>query len=419
MAETFSIRYILRNIKPPFQGDEMELDPSNIMKFYFIESIENMFITGLMEFEDKGGSIEKLSITGEEILSVNIEQNIEDRDDANNSIQSSKTFEFEIHKTVLKNSPGIRRNLYQFHLIENGASEFFKKTYSKSYSQKRTSEIIEDICRFQLQLTSENYEIEQTGNNIDYIIPYWKPSVTIKDLIKISQRQNTPKEGGFLFYSTSGDLDDTEPSKKFKSFYSLITSDVDTSIQKRYYLKKFDINAQSINVIKDFRNPIVNNRMLLNNGIAGKKYYNMNLISDRIITEIEKSYSEYIQNTSLLGTKSFLPSDIDDTDSEIESFGHIDTELVKAYQDHRFRMNLENFNKREGLLEGSMDRFAGKKIYIEEMSDDSGTPYNEQNTGEWIIKSLTWYFGVNSFEQKAIFLKDAYAETDIEGLINL
>ena len=414
MQTEFTIKYTLRDIQPPFIGGELELNENAITSFYFIENIENMFLTGTIIIEDTGGALEQLPLTGEESLRVVIEQNIENKNNTEHSVYITKNLDFEFYKIELLDADRQRTTTYKIHLVEKGFFDYVKKKYSKSYKEKKISHIVDDIFKNQLNLETEVYDIEETKDRIDFIIPYWKSLVTLRYLTKIAKRQKTQQEGGFLLYSTIGDEEQEAPIKKFTSFATLLEAKVSTDENVKYYFKKDTINPNFINTFREVRNPTFSNRSLLNNGLSGKKSYGVDFTTDRKIFSTSKKYSEFLDKAKLLGKTSYLSLELDDVDGEIEFSGYNES-IAENVQDYKFRMSLESYNKREVLLDGSLERFVGKLIYVEQMSDNSVDLYEPKSSGSWIIKGITHYFVHDGYEQKMTILKDAYSETDIEG----
>jgi len=421
MANNFEIQYLLTNIQEPFKGGEIPLDPSFITYFWFCENIENMYITGSLEIEDTGGFFERLPLTGEEILKVTITQDLEkdESDNTGDSKNFQKIIEFELYKTPIKDINKNRLMVYEFRLAEKGFFEFFRKQYSKSYSEKFITDIIKDICNNQLGIDEANYDIEETADKIDYIIPYWKPSITIQDLRYRSRRKKTPSEGSYLFFSTIGDIDRKTPLKRLVSFATLLEQEVNDTIFEKFYFKKQDINSSFINNIKELRNINYNNRSIINEGIGGKKNYYIDLINDKVVKETTKIYDDFISNSPILGTKSYLSLYLNDVDSDVKFSGLDNENDIKRSQDTRFRMSLENYNKREIVIEGLLDRYSGRKIYLEEMSNSAGEVENEKDSGEWLIKGVTNYFTINNFEQRITIIKDAWSVSDVDGHITI
>ena len=410
MAE-HKITYKLKGIQPPYIGGEIEFNKSAVVQFFYIESIENMFLTGKIEIMDVGGLLEKLPLTGEETLEVIIEQEIEG--DAN--IISLKTLEFEFYNIELGKTERTKTTSYIFHLVEKGFFNFINKSYSKSYKQKFINDVVEDVCKNQLNLESDQYEIEDTADKVDFIIPYWKPLITLKYFTRIARRKQSPNESGYLFYSTTGDVDVEAPVKKFVSFATLLEVDPDLDDLKKYYFKKPDINPNYINNFQEVRNPQFKNNKIRKDGISGKKYYGVDFITDKSLVTVEKTYSEYVANAKMSGNVSYLSVGLDDVDSEVKFMGYSDANLIEAHQDFKFRMSLESFNKREVLVDGALTRYCGKTIYVEQSTDNPEELHNIEHSGTWIIKTITHSFMVNSFDQKMVILKDAYEATEVEG----
>lgn len=414
MQTNFKITYTLKDIQPPFNGGELELNENAILSFYFIENIENMFLTGALKIEDTGGLFEQLPLTGEESLTVTIEQDIQNKTDNEHSIYSTKTINFEFYKIEILDAERQRTETYKLYLVEKGFFNYIKKQYSKSYNQKKISQIVDDIFKNQLNLDSNNYDIEETKDKIDFIIPYWKPLTTLRYLTKLSKRQKSPQESGFLLYTSTGDQDQKVPMKKFISFATLLEENIPSDDNSKYYYKKDTINPNFINVFREVRNPHFSNRGILNNGISGKKSYGVDFTNNKKIFFVSKKYSEFVTSAKMLGKTSYLSLELDEIDSQVK-FSPYNEDISENIQDYDFRMALESFNKREVLLDGSLDRHAGQLIYLEQMSDNDVNLYEPKNSGPWIIKGITHYFVIDGYEQKMTILKDAYSDTDVEG----
>ena len=414
MNTDFTIKYILKDIQLPFKGGEIELNNAFIRNFYFIENIENVFLTGAMEFDDINGFFEKLPLTGEETLRVIIEQEIEDEKDQDNNRSYTKVIDFEFFKVKILEFDSNNGVIYKIDLIEKGALRFIDKQYSVSYVDQKVSYIIQDLCTHQLGLNATQFDIEETGDSLtNYLIPYWKPIVTIKDLVKRAREARSPNEGGFLFYSNT---EEESPIKKFVSFSTLMKQKPDKAENEKYYFKRADINPFYIHNFKEARNPTHSNRSIIKDGISGKKYYWLDLVNDKKVNTTEQIYSQYIDRAKLLGNVSYLSLGLDDPNSEVKFLGYGDENQVKAFQDYRFRMSMESYNKREVVLNGMLDRYAGKVIYVEQMSDnEEEDAYVRADNGAWLIKAVTHNFFIDGYENRMTILKDGYDDTDVVG----
>ena len=410
-------KYYLTGIKPPFKDKEIELNRQFINHFYFIENIENLFLTGEIEFKDNNGFFEKLPLTGEEGIKVVFEQNFEDQNSSRRNSHIIKTVEFDIFNVSIPRVEGTSTATYKFSLVEKGAFSFMSTQYSKSYVNKKISDIIKDVCINQLSMKESNLKLDTTQGAIDYIIPYWKPSLTIKDLCKRAKRDKSPVEGSYLFYSTLEDDVNKTPIRRFVSFATLLEQTAGKEDWQKYYYKKKDINPNLINNYRDVRNPNYSKRSVITNGIGGKRYFGVELTTDKKVFVQEAKYSEFVKNYPLLGKTAYLSLGIDELNSDVEFIGG-NLDMVKAYQDYSFRMAIEGFNRREVIIDGSLDRWCGKVINVEQMSDSGDELYNALDSGKWLIKAVTHFFQGTIYEQKMIVLKDAYAETDLTGFLS-
>lgn len=412
----YDITYKLTNIKPPFRDSELELNVGSISNFYFIENVENMFLTGRIDIEDLGGLFESLPLTGEESLRVDISQDIEG--DNNVMFNATKTLDFDFFKIEVLPIEKVTKTTYRLHLVESGFYDFIGKEYSKSYSNKKASEIVIDVLKNQLAITDINrYDVEESEDKLNFIIPYWKPLVTLKYLAKLARRKPLPHEGGYLFYSTSNGKDTKFPIKKFVSFSNLLEKKVEKESHQVYSFKKD--NAFNINNILESKNPYHSNRGSIKNGISGKKSYSVNLLTDKSIDTSSRTYTDFITKSKTIGNVSYLSLGLDEVDSEVTFIGEHDTNIVKNYQNHKFRMLIEGYNKKDVVLEGLLNRYCGKLIYIEQASSNANEAYEKHDSGTWFIKGVTHFFAGGEYTQKMTILKDGYDETRLTGHQNI
>lgn len=407
------ITYTLTGVTKPFKDKELPLNISQIEEFYFIESLEQIFLSGCMTINDVGGFFEKLPLTGNEGIRVNLTQDLEHTKDSSQSIFIEKVIEFDIYNVSIPDHRGINQSLYKFVLIEKGGLNFLQNSYSKSYAQKKISEIIKDICDNQLKI--KEYNIETTEDKIDYIIPYWQPSITIKDLLSKSRRTKSPYDGGFLFYSST---ENEVPTKRFVSFSTLLETKASTNEKDKLYFKNHTINQNHINIIKEAENIDYINRAVLSEGLTGKKYLGVDFLVDKKPIILSKTYSEFVKSSNMMDSFSYFNSDIDDKNGDIQVFGTSE-KIIEAELNHSFRMVLESINKKIILLNGCLDRYAGKTVYIEVTSDNHNETFHISDTGVWIIKGITHYFKGNYYQNKMVVIKDSVAKSESDIAMKL
>jgi hypothetical protein len=401
--------FYITNIQEPYKNKEMVLNSKYIHEFFFIENIENMFLTAELAIDDKYGFFEIISLSGKEGIKVIIEQELEE-------LEMIKTFEFEIYNITIE-IPTISQNIHRFYLVEKGAFNFFGSNYCVGFNDKKISDIIKSILDNQLKIKSSDYEIEETFDKLsNYVIPYVKPSESIKGLIKKARRNTSPHDGGYLFYSTSGDENRKIPMKKFVSFSNLIKKDVPKSTGNAdyniYSFRKQEGNQYFINVFKEVENLNYAKQSIKSNGIGGKHYFGINYNVDKNILDVNQKYSEFINKVPLLGKTAYFDKSIDNINDEIGFFGG-EKETIQAREDFSLRMLIEGYNRREVILEGALFRYAGQKIFVEQMALNDSDIHNIQDYGYWIIKGITHYYALGAYTQKVTIIKDSYAESEV------
>jgi hypothetical protein len=408
-TNTTKWNFYVSNIQAPYPTKELTINNKYIHEFFFIESIENMFLTAELAIDDKYGFFEAISLSGKEIIKVVIEQELLDP-----NLDMIKTIEFEIFNITIE-IPNINTNIHRFYLIEKGASKLFGSNYCVGFTNEKISNIMKSVMENQLGIKPVDYEVESTKDKIDYIIPYIKPTETITNLIKKSRREKIPHEGGFLFFSTIGNEDRTKPIRKFVSLSSLIKKDklkTDTDYDK-YSFRKQDSNQYFINTFKEVKNPDYCNQAIKSNGIGGKHYFGINYNNDKNVINVSQKYSDFINKTTLMGKTAFFDKGIDNINDEIEFFGGQE-ETLKARQDYSMRFLICNYNVRKVILEGALFRHAGKLIFVEQMSLNKEDVHNTQDYGYWLIKSITHYYSMGSYTQKMTIVKDSYGEGKVK-----
>ncbi len=378
------------------------INPIYVRRFFLVEDIEQMYITAEMEFEDKQGWVEKLPITGNEIFEVELIQETE-------SANIQKTISFEVYDIKMKTGTTGRVNIYTISLVEKGFFQLLDIHYSKSYSNKKISEIMTDVLKNQLK--NSKYEVEETIDKINFIIPYWKPTTTIKYLSKIAKRSKTPQEAGFVFYSTLSDDKKKEPIKKFTSFGTLLEQKPKIEAKDKYYLRDGGKPVTFINNILEIKNLSMCNRKALKNGIQGKTFLGIDFHNDKNIINHSVKLSDYVKNATFLGETINFAQNIESTKADVQFKGYPNSALIKNELEHDFRMNFEDINVREILCKGVLTRYAGQMISIAEISGDNADIINQVYSGTWLIKKIVHYWIANSYEHKMTIIKNASGAT--------
>ena len=405
MKTTSTWDFYINNLQYPNVEKELVLNNKYIHEFFFIESIENTFLTAELAIDDKYGFFEIMTITGKENIKVIIKQSL----DGKGSIE--KIIEFEIFNITIE-TPTPQENIHRFYLIEKGASKFYGSNYCVGFQNEKISGIVKSVLENQLGVKSSDYEIESTNDKLEnYIIPYVKPSQTIKALIKKARREKAPHDGGYLFFSTTGDENRTKPMKKFVSFSSLIKGGAKPQNDYEIYsFRKRDANQYFINTFKEVYNPNYSKQSIKVNGIGGKHYFGINYNNDKNPIEVTQKYSDFIDKSNIMGRTAFFDKGIDNVNDEVDFYGG-EEETLTARQDSSFRNLIEGYNRREVIMEGALFRYVGKMIWVEQMSINQTEVHNTQDYGWWMIKNISHYYALGIYTQKIILIKDSYQES--------
>lgn len=388
-------------------SDDFKLNTNYIRNFYFVEDLESMFMTAQLEVEDKGGWVEKLPITGNETFEIDLIQEDEDK-----NIKVHKTLFFEIYDIKMETGTTGRTNIYTFMLVEKGFFELLRIYYSCSFKEKTVSEIITSIFNKQLMFEKNKikFDVEKTVEKINFTIPYWKPTTSIKYLSKIAKRSKSPQEAGFLFYSTLGPDDEETSLKRFVSLATLLEQKAKTEPEEKYYLRNSSISIYYLNNILEVKNLSLSNKTPVKNGIGGKTFYGINFLDDKRVLKESVKLSDYIKDSIFLGETSYYTKDIEDPNSEVQFRGYSNKDLIKNEINYLFRLAFEDINKREIYCKGSLKRYCGKIIQIEEVSGNVDEMVNENLSGTWLIKKIVHYCIGESFEQKMVILKNSFGK---------
>ena len=414
MRNTCRFQYFISDIQNSPEK-EVEINPSHVREFLIIESLENLFLTAELEIADNAAFFSSMPLTGEETIKIVMTQEILPSKDGDKEADITKVVEFKIFNIQLIDS-SISSKVYRFYLAEKCAFDFLVTNTSLSYHQKLVSEIMTDISINQLKLTTEEFDYEKTDEKMDFIIPFWNPLQTIKHLQKKARREKNPKEAGFVFYSTIGSRDALRPMKRFVSLATLIEAKTPTDDKDKYYLNRADVNPFFINNIKEMSQSSFCKRSILKDGIGGKRYFGFTPSIDKNLVEITKVYSDWFKKAATTAKVSYLKAEIDGINGDIGFYGGT-ANMIEARQDSSFRYLLTSYSKREVIVEGFLDRYAGQVIWINQSSENPEEPYQKQDTGKWLVKTITHHYSGGEFTQKMIIVKDSFTETDAEGFI--
>ncbi len=416
MKATTNFQVFITKLQLPNTMEEILLSNNYITKLLFIENIKNMYITGQIDVLDKEGLFETMKLTGKEGVKILITQKIYSGE--NKFKEYVKMVEFDILDIEVEDMAR-KNNIFRFLLIEKGGFDFYGKNFNKGYNNKKVSDIIKDVMINQLKIKEVDFEIEPTLDLIDnFVIPYWKPALTIQNLRKKARRLKNPNEGGFLFFSTMGDTTRKTPIKKFVSMANLLEKPInenqqDVNFIDTYLFKDFSSNPLFINTLKSCRIPSYCKNEVLMDGIGGKHYFGIDYNTDKNIIEEKQIYSDYFKKSITLGKEALLDIDVNSINDDVDIVGG-PSFMVRSRQDMSFRFLMENYNDREIIVNGALFRYVGQNILFEQTSDKNSGDKHMLDSGKYIITHITHHYDSSGeYNQKIKITKDSFNKTGI------
>lgn len=406
-------KFFIENLQQPYPITQLEINPKFIHEFFFVENLQNKFLTAELLLDDKNGFLETIQITGKEQIRVTIEQDLQEPNTSSPTTTTNitKILLFDIYNIKIE-IPTIGQNLFRIFLVQAGALDtWFGSHYSVGFSNKLVSDIVQVIFEKQLGLTSNEYIIEPTADKLtNYVIPYLHPIEAIRQIVKKARRSVVPHEGGYVCFTSTGGKNTVSPIIKFVSFSSLIDKTKPSSNNDIYSFRNQNANQYFINTFKEVGNIDYFKQRIKLNGIGGQTFYGVNYNEDKNIINISETYSDFINKTVLMGKVAYFDTSIDNPIDHIEFYGG-EKQTVQARLDYTLRMLLASYNRREVIMEGALYRYAGQSIFVSEMSLNPSDIHNTQDYGWWLIKGITHYYALGVYTQKVTIIKDSYAES--------
>lgn len=387
------------------ENENIVLNNADINKLYFIEDIFKFCITGTITFNDRYNIMEYGPFTGNEKLAIIYS--------VEGTPQSNKSREliFDVWKVgkIQQIGTGMREvdeNLITMHFVDPYYSGFSLRKYSRSWQDTKYSDIMKDVLNNMVFFKNAKikFNVEDSSNKTDFIIPYWNPQTAIRWLMRRAKGQESGTGGYLCFNNTENTFS-----------HNLITLN--------YLLldlgRTLDIENYNFDTAKIFKkNKILewwisgldrNSSPMLRGGVW--KGYDFD--SKKLLNH-EFTYSDGADNTVMLGRKT-LYNKMDDILSSNVMIGESDYDLIDniSYSDWAKRYNMQFIVNL--IVEGHEDRFAGQQINIEWPSWartlGNNVPFNDLLKGKYLIKSVTHSFNPGStypYKQRLVLIKNAY-----------
>lgn len=390
--EIFSVMFITEN-------DNILFNNADISEILFIEDIFKFCMSGTITFVDRYNMLEYGPYTGNEkiVLMYSIGR-------------KTRELVFDIWKMdkIQMSGAGINEaveNMITLHFVDPFFAGLNLRKYSRSWTDTRFSDIMRDILNNMAFYKEANrkFNIEQSTNKTDFVMPYWLPQTAIRWLGRRAIGSRSGTSGYLCFNNTREGLQHNLVT------FNYLLEDVGRTLDRNAY--KFqdpEISADNkilewwMNGIDRTSNNIIRGGVWKGYDIRTKKLLNFDYI-----------YSKGADKTVMLGRKTLYPQ-MDDTFSSNVVIGDNSNELLEniAYNDWAKRYNLQLIVNL--IVEGNEKRYAGQQIDIEWPSmfkTGDKVQYNDLFRGKYLIKSVTHSFSPSTilqYRQRLVCIKNAY-----------
>lgn len=271
-----------------------------IIEFNYYEDIFTNNITGNIVVNDSGDLLTLFSFSGNEYFVFSV-----DKPGLNSPIEKVARIYSVTKRTLTKDTN--ENYILNFCSEEMLLSEQYR--VSKSYKNKKVSQVVEDICTSYLKINPKKLgtgSIEETSNVLDLIVPNLKPFEAINWLCTYAQSATSQtKSSTYLFFENRDGFN-------FKSLQSLY----DGAVYASYYYEPKNLVSPIDNRIKDLdadmRNALtytIINQFNSLSSIAEGAFANKLLTVDLINQSYDKSifdYASYFTQSKKLNSSGLL-----------------------------------------------------------------------------------------------------------------
>ena len=390
--------------------------------FNLFEDIFTNTLTGNMSIGDTGNLISNFPIVGHEEIHITM---------GTPNIERVQTKKFRIYKVTDVNNQNVGLRRYTIHLLSN---EFFmnlKSAVSRSFPKSTTSSIAEKIFRTDLE-SDKDFDIEETQNVYDIVIPNWKPFDAMNWLAKRSMAEN--RDGAnYMFYETRDGF-------HFRSLESLVEeesvgvyrrrpSDVaEGNPDEEQYRNVNQIEiVNAFDMVANIPNGMYANRLVIHDMIKRKSEildYDYSKEYDKMIhVEDNKKTNNWrlsdTQNMSGQGSSMLVHESADELTSRplskqtlVSRFDDTNTYYEKTLQNRISQMQQLNNIKLNITISGDTTRKVGDVLDLEipsvETHVDGTVPMDKLYNGRYLVTSLRHKIVSASHLMVMEVVKDSY-----------
>jgi hypothetical protein len=383
------------------------LNNADINELYFMEDIFKFCMTGTMTFNDRYNLMEFGPFTGNEKIAIVYAVGDKNRE-----------LVFDIWKVgkIQQIGTGVNEeseNLITMYFVDPFFSNFILRRYSRSWSNEYYTNIMADILNKMVFFEDGKrpFNIEQSKNKTDFVIPYWTPQLAMRWLLRRSIGSDSGNSGYLCFNNT-----DQTFSHNLVTLNFLLDDGWKSLDPELYSFAKKEVSGEN-KILEWWITGIDRTALPIIRGGVWKGYD----FETKKLLNYEQKYSQAADNTIFLGRKT-LYNQIDDVRSSITQTGdssNNDLECI-AYNDWAKRYNKQFILNI--IVQGHEKRYAGQQIEINWQSAQKNLGSGNINSllkGRYLIKSITHSFspgGTFPYRQRLVLIKNAYNDIDSEIL---
>ena len=376
------------------------LDMKDLEVFYFIEDIFSHSIVGVLRFRDTIGFHEFAPLTGDnERLLITYGQD------------TDVDIAFDVYEVKeiagLNPSQGQGQNVIEITFVDDMYQLLTQQKFSRSWQQESVSNIVKHITNHMLEINSFS-RFEESGEKIDFAMPYWYPKQAISWLCRRGVSKVT-KKPGYLFYNNTR-------GTNFITLDNLLQGSPQigrlTSVPYQ-----FDRPGEPYftNKILGFSIQGVDNYDMPN--LRGGFRYGYDFSTKSFITG-QYQYSDLLRDVTVLGNRS-LYSDIGTPRANYVLEAEPDPNILDAMFESEWQKRYSLQQAIKIIVRGHEQRFAGDMIEIQWPSTEKDEVWNRQMKGLYLVKSVTnqWSPTRPAWVQKLVLLKNGYTDSRNKNLL--
>ena len=381
---------------------EISIGTEDIIVFEMIEDIFSVCMVGKLIFFDRAGATEMIPLTGNEMVSIIYGDN-----------EITKTFIiYDFNKLDQgTQTSGTSLTTIEMYLVEPQHLALTQHRYSRSWKDKKISEIVYDVATRMGGITEfKNFEI--SNESLEYFyMPFWSPLEAIKWLSPRASG-NTSKMPGYLFYSNS-------KGYNFHTLETLFTSkefekEDNKSITKYVFTDTENLERES--KILSWTIEPINYQAL--NYLSGGHRLGYDFTTKSLI-DYSYTYDEIISKYTMMGKKTLF-TNISKADNQITLDGDDSEATLKNIAYHEFIRRYSKQFSVNIMVRGHDRRYAGMLIDIPWKSAVKTEVLHKLYEGKFMVKSITHQFSGKMqpyYRQLMVCVKTGYSDADYKTLV--